>query len=68
MINEGIEKLKLMSPEGKTSMLQDVEAGRRTEYDIFTGTVSRLGDKHKINTPYCDMLNEMFSILDASVK
>lgn len=63
MIDETIEHLKTMLPEGKTSMLQDVEAGRPTENDIFAGTVIKLGEKHNIKTPYCRFLDEMFQII-----
>lgn len=33
------------------SMLQDMRAGRKTEVDIFSGEVIRLGQKHNIPTP-----------------
>jgi len=65
MIDETITHLKTMLPEGKTSMLQDVEAGRKTEIDIFAGTMITLGQKHNIPTPYCCFLNEMFEIIHA---
>ena len=32
-----------MSPKGKTSMLQDVEAGRKTEVEYLAGKVCELG-------------------------
>ncbi len=44
------------TPEGKTSMLQDVEAERRTEIDYFAGTVIEYGKKNNIPTPVNDML------------
>lgn len=43
-------------PEGKTSMLQDVEAKRRTEIDYFAGTVLEYGKKYSIATPINEML------------
>jgi len=43
--------LNTLSPEGKTSMLQDVEAGRKTEVEIFGGKVVALGEKLAIDTP-----------------
>lgn len=62
MIDETIAHLHTMIPEGKTSMLQDVEAGRKTEVDMFAGTVIELGLKHNIQTPYNQIIKE---ILDA---
>lgn len=38
--------------EGRTSMLQDVLAGRPTEVGIFAGRVVQLGARHGIPTPY----------------
>jgi 2-dehydropantoate 2-reductase len=38
----------------RSSMLQDVEAGRRTEIDYLNGAVVRLGRKHGIATPSND--------------
>lgn len=43
--------LQTLSPDGKTSMLQDIEAGRKTEVEIFAGKAVALGDKHGIPTP-----------------
>lgn len=63
MIEETIEHLNTMIPEGKTSMLQDVEAGRKTEVDMFAGTVIRLGQKHGIQTPYNKIIKEMIEII-----
>ncbi len=62
MIDETIAHLHTMIPDGKTSMLQDVEAGRKTEVDMFAGTVIELGLKHNIQTPYNQIIKE---ILDA---
>lgn len=62
MIDETIAHLHKMIPEGKTSMLQDVEAGRKTEVEMFAGTVIKLGLKHNIQTPYNKIIKE---IIDA---
>jgi len=48
--------LDKLSPQGKTSMLQDVEAGRRTEVDVFGGTVVSLAQKHGVRVPLNEML------------
>ena len=63
MIDETVANLNKMCPEGKTSMLQDVEAGRKTEVDMFAGTVIELGLKHGINTPYNKVLKELIDII-----
>lgn len=43
--------MRTFSPNGKTSMLQDVEAKRRTEVDYFAGTAVELGKKLHVPTP-----------------
>ncbi len=43
-------------PEKKTSMLQDMEARRRTEIDSFAGTVMNYGIKSNVPTPINTML------------
>ena len=40
-----------LSPDAKTSMLQDVEAGRKTEVEAFAGTVIALGEGTGVPTP-----------------
>lgn len=45
-----------LNPRGKTSMLQDVEAGRRTEVEMLAGTVIQLGRRHKVPTPLNEWL------------
>jgi len=37
--------------DGKGSMLQDVEAGRRTEIDVISGAVLRTAEAHAIEVP-----------------
>lgn len=49
-VDETFRIYKTLSPEGKTSMLQDVEAGRKTEVEIFGGEVIKLGEKLGIST------------------
>jgi 2-dehydropantoate 2-reductase len=43
--------LTRLAADGKTSMLQDVEAGRKTEVDAFAGTVIDLGEAAGIAVP-----------------
>ena len=51
---EGV--IRAAAPENKTSMLQDVEAGRAPEIDLFAETVCRLGKEHGIPTPANEMV------------
>ena len=40
-----------LSPEGKPSMRQDMEARRPSEVELFAGTVLELGRKYGVSTP-----------------
>ena len=48
-----------LAPAGKTSMLQDVEAGRKTEVEIFAGAVVALGRRHGVPTPVNEVLGKL---------
>jgi 2-dehydropantoate 2-reductase len=50
-IDEALRVIGTLTPEGKTSMLQDMEAGRKTEVEIFAGTVIELGERYGVETP-----------------
>jgi len=50
-IDDFVTLMNSFSPMGRTSMLQDVEAKRRTEVDYFAGTVIEMGKKLNIPTP-----------------
>lgn len=63
-IEEYIGVLGGMSPEGKTSMLQDVEAGRKTEVEMFAGELCRLGKHYNIPTPLNEMLLGMIRTIE----
>lgn len=67
MIEETLDHLATMIPDGKTSMLQDVEAGRKTEVQMFAGTVIDFGKKHNIPTPYNKILKEMVDIIEENL-
>jgi 2-dehydropantoate 2-reductase len=53
-----------LSPQGKTSMLQDVEAKRKTEVEIFAGKVIELGKKHGIPTPVNQTLYRFIRVIE----
>ena len=54
-----------LSPDGKTSMLQDMEAGRPTEVDIFSGKVVSLGRELGVATPVNAALLKIIRVLEA---
>ena len=58
-IEEMIRRVTALRDHGRTSMLQDVEAGRETENRYFAGAVSRLGKKHSLSVPLCDFIQIM---------
>lgn len=63
-IDQHLEVFKTLAPEGKTSMLQDVEAGRKTEVEIFSGAVIELGREFGVPTPVNDMLFRMIRTIE----
>lgn len=61
-MEEFISLVKRQSPDSKTSMLQDVEAGRKTEVEMLAGTVCELGAKYGVETPVNRVLFDMIRI------
>ncbi|HYE68962.1 MAG TPA: 2-dehydropantoate 2-reductase [Anaerovoracaceae bacterium] len=51
-----LKVLGTLRPEGKPSMQQDVEAGKETEVELFSGTVLELARKHGISAPVNESL------------
>jgi len=56
--------LKTLSPEGKTSMLQDIEAGRMTEVEVFAGKVVELGQSYGVPTPVNQTVLSIVHVLE----
>lgn len=50
-LNYWLQVLSTLSPEGKPSMAQDLEAKRFSEVELFAGTVLELGKKYGLPTP-----------------
>jgi 2-dehydropantoate 2-reductase len=63
-ISGHLEIFKTLTPDGKTSMLQDVEARRKTEVEIFSGAVIKMGIELGIPTPVNDMLFRMIRTIE----
>jgi 2-dehydropantoate 2-reductase len=53
-----------LSPDGKTSLLQDIEAGRKTEVEIFGGKVLELGRQYGIDTPVNETFYRIVRVLE----
>ncbi len=64
MIDEAFISFDKMIANGKTSMLQDMDSGRKTEVDIFADTVIEYGYRYNIPTPYNKILSKMIKILE----
>ncbi|MGE4354572.1 MAG: ketopantoate reductase family protein [Oscillospiraceae bacterium] len=58
------ELLKALIPTNKTSMLQDIEAKRPTEVEIFSGTMIHLGEKYGIPVPYNVLIYHCIKVLE----
>jgi 2-dehydropantoate 2-reductase len=58
--------LDTLSDEGKTSMFQDVEAGRKTEVELFSGTLIELAKKHRVPVPVNQVLFRMLRTIEQS--
>jgi 2-dehydropantoate 2-reductase len=56
--------LSQLSPEGKTSMLQDVEARRKTEVEMFAGKMMELGGRYGIATPVNETLYRIIRVIE----
>lgn len=56
--------LKNLYPQGKTSMLQDVEAKRKTEVEMFAGAVCELGKKYGVATPVNEVLYKIIRAME----
>lgn len=55
-------QIKDMPKDGRPSMLEDLEAGRRLELPWLSGAVVRLGTKASVPTPIHALANAMLSI------
>ena len=61
-----VELMNTMSPQGMPSMRQDGLARRRSEVELFSGTIRKLGAKHGIPTPVNDWLYQRIHEMEAT--
>ena len=62
---EWVALLDSFSPEGKPSMRQDGEARRKSEVELFAGTMVRLGKKHGVSLPVNEWLYKRVKEIEA---
>ncbi|MEA4896299.1 MAG: ketopantoate reductase family protein [Oscillospiraceae bacterium] len=55
-----------LDPRGKPSMLQDIEAKRHSEVELFSGTVLELGGKHGISFPVNQLLYDKIKAIEST--
>ncbi|KOA20005.1 2-dehydropantoate 2-reductase [Clostridium homopropionicum DSM 5847] len=63
-IDDFIVILNKLAPEKKTSMLQDVEAKRKTEVEMLAGKVIELGKRFGVPTPINELLFKMIKAIE----
>ncbi len=54
----------MLAGESRSSMLLDIEAGRRTETDAIIGAIHELGEEHGVNTPVTTMITMLMYALE----
>ena len=65
-IGDAFSRLGRLSPEGRTSMAQDVEAKRKTEVEIFGAAVVELGVKHGVATPVNELMYKLILAIEGA--
>jgi 2-dehydropantoate 2-reductase len=65
-MEEWFSVLSTLSPEGKTSMLQDIEAGRKTEVEVFAGKVVSMGKEYHVPTPVNQAILSILKVIEQS--
>lgn len=60
--------LSTLSPAGKPSIRQDMEAGHYSEVELFAGTVLELGKKYGVYTPVNQELYDRIHYIESQYK
>ncbi|HBH3651765.1 TPA: ketopantoate reductase family protein [Clostridioides difficile] len=64
-VENSLHRILEHSKEGRTSMLQDVEAHRLTEVDMFSKNICKLGKKYNIPTPINQTFFYMIKVIES---
>ena len=59
-----IMRIELLLQSEPIEMLQDIEAGKKTEVDLFGGAICALGGKYGIPTPQNAMFLKLIKALE----
>ncbi|WHZ00793.1 ketopantoate reductase family protein [Neobacillus sp. YX16] len=65
-LNYWLSVLAVLSPEGKPSMAQDLEARRYSEVSLFAGAVLEMGEKHRVPTPVNKKLYDTIKSIEST--
>ena len=65
-IETWVKVIASLKPDGYPSMRQDTLAKRRTEVELFSGTIRKLGEKYQVPTPINDFLYERIKEIEAA--
>ena len=60
-----MKKILKLASSNKSSMLQDIQAGRRTEIHQLNGHIARVGNRLRVPTPYNTLLIGLVTGLEA---
>jgi len=63
-IKKWYEILNTLYPDSRTSMLEDIESGRKTEVDLFAATVCEMGEKYGVDTPINRTLLNIIKVIE----
>jgi 2-dehydropantoate 2-reductase len=65
-LNYWLSVLAALSPVGKPSMAQDLEARRYSEVSLFAGAVLEMGEKHRVPTPVNKKLYDTIKSIEST--
>ncbi len=66
-IENAFKLIDSMPPNCKTSMMQDIERGQKTESDIFAGEICRMGRELGIATPKNEIVYQIIKRMEKAV-
>ncbi len=66
VIDKTLDGMAGNNTKGRTSMLQDREAGRPTEVDAIHGAILRAGKRHGVPTPVTQIVHDLLAAGDPS--